>query len=256
MLSVMRNAAFLIAAATGLTPPSAELVAGTSLAGKNLECAYLASRDGWGASDFHRCVDDCGSTLVATDAARPHVRRVQSLGLSVDGRLRRDTQRIHFLRRRRWRGQEIPRPRLGRRMHLRPRQGRAVAGASDLIVGRPKAATMGTLHGPGHGGHDLAQGDTDGDLGRQAQLRARPVLAGVRDTQWQAPRRVTVGSTWTSRPVHGAARIRCRSRRVGGLSHVWKTTTPIRGERQMESRTDAVLCSGPLYQSSTNTLAI
>ena len=70
MLSVMRNAAFLIAAATGLTPPSAELVAGTSLAGKNLECAYLASRDGWGASDFHRCVDDCGSTLVVCKTQR------------------------------------------------------------------------------------------------------------------------------------------------------------------------------------------
>ena len=77
MLSVMRNAAFLIAAttgltpaATGLTPPSAELVAGTSLAGKNLECAYLASRDGWGASDFHRCVDDCGSTLVVCETQR------------------------------------------------------------------------------------------------------------------------------------------------------------------------------------------
>ena len=57
----------IVAAGAALTPPSADLVAGTSLAGKNLECAYLASRDGWGASDFHRCVDDCGSTLVVCE---------------------------------------------------------------------------------------------------------------------------------------------------------------------------------------------
>ena len=38
-------AAVLTPFAAALTPPSAELVAGTSLAGKNLECAYLASRD-------------------------------------------------------------------------------------------------------------------------------------------------------------------------------------------------------------------
>ena len=60
----------IIAAGAALTPPSADLVAGTSLAGKNLECAYLASRDGWGASDFHPCVDDCGSTLVVCETQR------------------------------------------------------------------------------------------------------------------------------------------------------------------------------------------
>ena len=63
-------AAVLTPFAAALTPPSNELVAGTSLAGKNLECAYLASRDGWGASDFHRCVDDCGSTLVVCETQR------------------------------------------------------------------------------------------------------------------------------------------------------------------------------------------
>ena len=40
------------------------LTAGTSLQGKELACVYKASNDGWSAVDFHKCVDERGSSLV------------------------------------------------------------------------------------------------------------------------------------------------------------------------------------------------
>jgi hypothetical protein len=41
-----------------------QLVSGTSLQSKELKCVYKASEDGWSAIDFHRCVDDKGSSLM------------------------------------------------------------------------------------------------------------------------------------------------------------------------------------------------
>lgn len=40
------------------------LTMGTSLQNKELACVYKASRDGWSAVDFHKCVDGKGSALV------------------------------------------------------------------------------------------------------------------------------------------------------------------------------------------------
>jgi hypothetical protein len=42
----------------------AQLVKGTSLEDKELECVYKASQDGWSAIDFHQKVDEKGSSLV------------------------------------------------------------------------------------------------------------------------------------------------------------------------------------------------
>ena len=51
--------------AQDLTPALAEnLVSGTSLEDKELECVYKGSKDGWSAIDFHKCVDGKGSSLV------------------------------------------------------------------------------------------------------------------------------------------------------------------------------------------------
>ena len=180
MLSVMRNAAFLIAAATGLTPPSAELVAGTSLAGKNLECAYLASRDGWGASDFHRCVDDCGSTLVVCETQRGLMfggfnplgyRSTDDYGGTPNAFIfYEDADGV--ARKSRVLGS-------GDGCIYDLAKGGPQFGASDLIVGRPKAATMGGFTGP----------DTEDTISAQGDLRtatSSPGSSYERDPSWPA----------------------------------------------------------------------
>ena len=180
MPSVMRNAAFLIAAATGLTPPSAELVAGTSLAGKNLECAYLASRDGWGASDFHRCVDDCGSTLVVCETQRGLMfGGFNPLGYrSTDDYGGTPNAFIFYAdsdgvaKKSRVLGS-------GDGCIYDLAKGGPQFGASDLIVGRPKAATMGGFTGP----------DTEDTISTQGDLRtatSSPGSSYERDPSWPA----------------------------------------------------------------------
>ena len=179
MLSVMRNAAFLIAAATGLTPPSAELVAGTSLAGKNLECAYLASRDGWGASDFHRCVDDCGSTLVVCETQRGLTfGGFNPLGYRSTDDYGGTSNAFIF-----YEVEGVPRKSRvlgsGDGCIYDLAKGGPQFGASDLIVGRPKAATMGGFTGP----------DTEDTISAQGDLRtatSSPGSSYERDPSWPA----------------------------------------------------------------------
>jgi hypothetical protein len=179
MLSVMRNAAFLIAAATGLTPPSAELVAGTSLAGKNLECAYLASRDGWGASDFHRCVDDCGSTLVVCETQRGLTfGGFNPLGYRSTDDYGGTSNAFIF-----YEVEGVPRKSRvlgsGDGCIYDLAKGGPQFGASDLIVGRPKAATMGGFTGP----------DTEDTISAQGNLRtatSSPGSSYERDPSWPA----------------------------------------------------------------------
>jgi hypothetical protein len=45
-----------------------QLVQDTNLQGRNLKVIYKASRDGWSATDFHACVDNVGSAIVAAKA--------------------------------------------------------------------------------------------------------------------------------------------------------------------------------------------
>ena len=179
MLSVMRNAAFLISAATGLTPPSAELLAGTSLAGKNLECAYLASRDGWGASDFHRCVDDCGSTLVVCETQRGLTfGGFNPLGYRSTDDYGGTSNAFIF-----YEVEGVPRKSRvlgsGDGCIYDLAKGGPQFGASDLIVGRPKAATMGGFTGP----------DTEDTISAQGDLRtatSSPGSSYERDPSWPA----------------------------------------------------------------------
>ena len=179
MPSVMRNAAFLIAAGAALTPPSAELVAGTSLAGKNLECAYLASRDGWGASDFHRCVDDCGSTLVVCETQRGLTfGGFNPLGYRSTDDYGGTSNAFIF-----YEVEGVPRKSRvlgsGDGCIYDLAKGGPQFGASDLIVGRPKAATMGGFTGP----------DTEDTISAQGDLRtatSSPGSSYERDPSWPA----------------------------------------------------------------------
>ena len=54
----------LVASRCAALAPHPTLVAGTSLEGKRLELAYVATEHGWDALDFHGRCDDRGSTLV------------------------------------------------------------------------------------------------------------------------------------------------------------------------------------------------
>ena len=149
------------------------------MAGKNLECAYLASRDGWGASDFHRCVDDCGSTLVVCETSRGLTfggfnplgyRSTDDYGATANAFIFYEVEGI---------------PRKSRVLGSGDgcvydlAKGGPQFGASDLIVGRPKAATMGGFTGP----------DTEDTISAQGDLRtatSSPGSSYERDPSWPA----------------------------------------------------------------------
>ena len=57
---------------TQIPQPPAALLEGTFLEGKPLRRAYKASKDGWSARDFHRCVDFGGPAIVVA-ASGPSV---------------------------------------------------------------------------------------------------------------------------------------------------------------------------------------
>ena len=149
------------------------------MAGKNLECAYLASRDGWGASDFHRCVDDCGSTLVVCETQRGLTfGGFNPLGYRSTDDYGGTANAFIF-----YEAEGVPRKSRvlgsGDGCIYDLAKGGPQFGASDLIVGRPKAATMGGFTGP----------DTEDTISAQGDLRtatSSPGSSYERDPSWPA----------------------------------------------------------------------
>lgn len=125
-----------------------DLVANTSLERAELICAYKASRDGWSATNFHKCVDGRGSGLVvALGRSGALFGGFNPLGwMSTDDYGNSNAAFLWFVK-----GNNIARcPVLsgGNAAVFDYATGGPCFGAADLILGPPRAAVMGGFAGP------------------------------------------------------------------------------------------------------------
>ena len=167
--------------------PHPTLVAGTSLEGKRLELAYVATEHGWDALDFHGRCDDRGSTLVECET-RGGLRfgGFNPLGyMSSDDYGSSVNAFIYFFA-----GDDDAPTRCaalgsGDGCVYDYAKGGPTFGAADLVVGRPKSAVMGGFSGPdtedmsiGQGSLRTASSSPGGAYARHADWPAAAIAAG------------------------------------------------------------------------------
>jgi TLD len=142
---------------TGTAPSSllsetlqSSLVDSTSLEGKKLACVYKASRDGWNALDFHRCVDEKGSALVvAFSRSGKLFGGFNPAGWrSTDDYYNSNTAFLWYPKNGGGSVVKCPINTGGNAAIFDYATGGPCFGASDLLIGEPRAAVMGGFAGP------------------------------------------------------------------------------------------------------------
>lgn len=144
---------------SGLTgrPPSslaypADVLEGTNLdrAGIDLRCVYKASRDGWSAVDFHRCVDERGSGLVVClSQSGKKFGGYNPLGWrSSDDYGSSNSAFLWFTDRSGEGSVKCPALSGGQAVVFDYATGGPTFGSADLCIGPPQAAVLGGFAGP------------------------------------------------------------------------------------------------------------
>ncbi|KAL7558716.1 hypothetical protein ACA910_013429 [Epithemia clementina (nom. ined.)] len=164
----------------------ATIVKGTFLEGKELQCVYKATRDGWSATAFHSAVDERGSAVVVAQASSPLFGPIFG-GYNPAGWRSTDDYVLSssaFL----W---CLSGPRQKRMVNVKKypilSAGNAAIfdyatsgpnfGSVDLQIGPPRAAIMGGFAGP-----DME--NTAANAGNLRQCKATPGFAYDSDAQW------------------------------------------------------------------------
>lgn len=132
--------------------PPVDVLAGTSIDpsrdGVDLGLVYKATKDGWSAIDFHRCVDDRGSAIVvALSKSGKRFGGFNPLGwMSCDDYANSNAAFLWFERN----GQSATCPILpgGNTAIYDYATGGPNFGAADLCIGPPRAPVMGGFAGP------------------------------------------------------------------------------------------------------------
>ena len=167
--------------------PHPSLIAGTSLEGKRLELAYVASEHGWDALDFHGRCDDRGSTLVECETREGLTfGGFNPLGfMSSDDYGSSVNAFIFFAAGDGDAPTRCPALGNGDGAVYDYAKGGPTFGAADLVIGRPKSSVMGGFSGPdaedtsiGQGSLRTATSSPGGAYERHAAWPAAEIAAG------------------------------------------------------------------------------
>ena len=167
--------------------PHPSLTAGTSLEGKRLELAYVASEHGWDALDFHGRCDDRGSTLVECETREGLTfGGFNPLGfMSSDDYGSSVNAFIFFVAGDDDAPTRCPALGNGDGAVYDYAKGGPTFGAADLVIGRPKSSVMGGFSGPdtedtsiGQGSLRTATSSPGGAYERHAAWPAAEIAAG------------------------------------------------------------------------------
>lgn len=144
---------FLIGKAPSKLDVPFDLLQGTNIDPEKdnvkLDCVYKASKDGWSAIDFHKCVDGKGSAIVcALSKSGKRFGGFNPLGwLSTDDYGNTNSAWLWFVNNQN-KNKRVPILAGGNTAIYDYATGGPTFGSADLMIGPPKAAVMGGFAGP------------------------------------------------------------------------------------------------------------